>query len=165
MTFDLRSECARLAKLGQRRPSASARKELEEALASKWEGLQVTAARSLAAWGDEKSVAAIRALLETLAQKPAHWASTGAVADALKPLLRASDAEWVLQLCFERSNRHNRFALYSLLAGLPYQATLTELQARIESGGNSKELRAAMHAFMNARGHAATSVASSRRRR
>jgi hypothetical protein len=72
MSLDLKTQCEHLAALGTKPPSASARRELEEALHSKWEGVQVTAARVLAAWGDAASLVAVRSLLVEVSAKPAR---------------------------------------------------------------------------------------------
>src|SRR5688572_9828844 len=119
----LRTECERIERLGDDPPSEEARAEVERALESKWEGVQVTAARTLSQWGDRRSVGAIRVLLAQLAKKSARWSAAGAVVDALRPHLSATDIDWVLSLCLKESNRHNRSTLMTLLLGLPPQET------------------------------------------
>ena len=131
----LRSECERIEKLGHGPPSEDARAEVQRALQSKWEGVQVTAARALARWGDEKSVRAIRTLMTELAKKSARWSAAGAVVDALSPHLSAADIDWTLTLCLQESNRHNRSTLMLLLLGLPPQETRAALQRMVDAGG------------------------------
>jgi hypothetical protein len=143
--MDLREECDRISALGRRKPTDGSRKEVADALSSKWEGLQVTAAKALSAWGDKASVDLIRKSLIDFSKKPAHWAAAGAVADALKPHMRSDDVEWVLDLCLKHSNPHNRFALFGLLAVLPPKATVAALENRRHTAGHdSKEIKYAI---------------------
>jgi hypothetical protein len=131
----LRTECERIEKLGHGAASDEARAEIEKAFESKLEGVQVTAARALSQWGDQRSVAAIRVLLARLAKKSARWSAAGAVVDALRPHLTATDIAWVLSLCLKESNRHNRSTLMLLLLGLPPQETRVALQRLVNAGG------------------------------
>ena len=143
--MDLREECDRIAALGRRKPTAGSRKEIADALGSKWEGLQVTAAKALSAWGDEASIELIRKSLMDFSRKRAHWAAAGAVADALTPHLRPDDIEWVLDLWLKHSNPRNRFALSGLLAALPPKATAAALENRRQRPGHdSKEIKYVM---------------------
>ena len=74
---NLHERCAHLDSLARSRPNRNARAEVEAALYSKWEGLQVHAGRALAAWGDRESVDALRDWLRISLEKPAGWSVTG----------------------------------------------------------------------------------------
>lgn len=47
MPDDLQAICAELRQIGLRRETPAARKKLDEALSSKWDGVQVSAAKAL----------------------------------------------------------------------------------------------------------------------
>ena len=126
--MDLREQCDHLLRISSRGKNPVSHAELHEAIHSKWEGVQITAARGLARWGDDESVDAIKALLHEFSSKGAHWAATGAVADVLAPLLHEGDIPWVLDLFFESSNRHNRSFLTQLFNNLPPKVALQEVQ-------------------------------------
>jgi HEAT repeat protein len=141
----LRTECERIEKLGRGPASDDAREYVENALQSKWEGVQVTAARALSKWGDERSIQAIRRLVGELAKKSARWSAAGAVVDALRPHLSSTDIDWVLRLCLKESNRHNRSTLMLLLLGLPPHETRAALQRLTDAGGcDPAEIREAL---------------------
>ena len=145
MPSDLHEISRRLESLGAKRPSPSERLEVLNALASKWEGIRVSAARVLLRWGDSDSIAHVRSLLEEFAAKSGCYASAGAVAQALRPHLQANDLEWVIGLCFEQSNRHNCFMLTHLLEAFPTRPTLQVLERHKATGvSNVQELDAAI---------------------
>jgi hypothetical protein len=145
MAIDLKLHCEHIATLGTKQPSASARRELDEALYSKWEGVQVTAARALAAWGDEASLTAVRDLLAVLSTRPACWSAVGAIARALAPHVSVDDMEWILELFFEQCRKDNRFAMMPLLLALPRRETLLRIEARgLKSG---QDMQAIQHAL------------------
>jgi hypothetical protein len=131
MAIDLNAVCSRLDELGRRRPDEKSRAEVEGALSSKWEGVQVTAARALAAWSDERSVSLVRGLLERLSQKKAAWAAVGALANALAPKLKPTDLDWVFELFLRMARRNNRYALIPLFEVFDPNISVPALQARI----------------------------------
>jgi hypothetical protein len=132
---DLQAACKRIAELGNSKPTEAARKEVESAPQSKWEGVQVTAARTLSAWGDRNSLDLIRELLAQLSRKPAHWASAGALANSLAPHLGESDIQWVIDTC-SRAKPKNRFSLVVMFFRLPPKPTLAALEGCLTRGGH-----------------------------
>ena len=130
MSLDLKSHCEHLAALGTKPPSASARRELEEGLRSKWEGAQITAARALAAWGDADSLAAVRMVLAEISAKPARWSAVDAITKALVPHVTPDDSTWILDLYFDHCRKENRFTMMPLLEALPVQETFNAIKAR-----------------------------------
>ena len=129
---------SRLLELAAGEDTAEARQELETALSSKWEGIQVIAGRILAAWGGDASRASVRAWLERLCHK--HPGGVGAVAEAAKVLARVvegSDADWILDLYLARS-QPPRFWSYAhellpLLQAIPPDELLPRLTALARS--------------------------------
>jgi hypothetical protein len=130
---DLRALCEHLKQLGGREPSAATRRELEQALGSKWEGVQVTAARSLAAWGDAKSLDKVSTYLGELCLKPARWSAIGAVAEALVPHAASLGVTWIIELYLDRCRDQNRFSLWPLTDALPYEACAAFLERRLRA--------------------------------
>lgn len=105
----LRREGQALRELGARPPNAAARAALEEALASKWDGLNVIAARALCQWGDATSIARVRTALETLLADSRYRSPCGAIARTLMPHLGPADLQWAIDLLLEGAHRSNRF--------------------------------------------------------
>ena len=144
----LKIESARIAKLGDAVPSESARVELESAIQSKWQGLQVSAARSFLAWGDGQSVSAVKALLSELSKSRQNFSSVSTVAIALSSHLQAADLKWVLQLYFRESNPHNRSHLLPLFHRLPANDAAAALERCLDTKGyDAKEVRMAIHSL------------------
>jgi hypothetical protein len=115
---------SRLLELAAGPETPEAREELEAALSSKWEGIQVIAGRILAAWGGDLSRASLRAWLERLCDK--HANGGGAVAEAAEALahvVEGCDADWILELYLARSQppkfSGHAWELLPLLRGLP----------------------------------------------
>ena len=133
MATDLNAVCSRLDELGRRRPDGKSRAEVEGALSSKWEGVQVTAARALAAWGDERSLSLVRGLLERLSQKKAAWAAAGALANAIAPKLKPTDLDWVFELFLRIARRDNRYALIPLFEVFDPDISIRALQTRMDA--------------------------------
>ena len=116
---DLKAICARLESLSHSQPSEVHRREAEDALHSKWEGVQVWAGRCLAAWGGKRSVAALRAWLESTLTKEAGWAVRGEAIRALCQSYQAEDVDWLLDLYFETSDRLLRHEFLPVITALP----------------------------------------------
>jgi hypothetical protein len=147
-TDNLKSERARIAKLGDGKPSESARGELESAIQSKWQGVQVAAARALLSWGDARSVSAVKTLLSEHSKTRQSFSSVSTLAFALAPHLQASDLKWVLRLYFHESNPHNRSHLTSLFRALPAKETAAALERCLDAKGyDAKEVRLAIHSL------------------
>lgn len=91
----------RLRALGERKPDAAARAEVEAALVDKWWGLRTTAIATLGAWGDGVSIDRLKALLVAHAARDG-WNSWNrqardAAFKALGACLPASEANWALE--------------------------------------------------------------------
>lgn len=147
MAVDLNAVCSRLDELGRRRPNGKSRAEVEEALSSKWEGVQVSAARTLAAWGDERSLSLVRGLLERLSRRKAAWAAAGALANALAPRLKPTDLDWVFKLFLRMARRDNRYALIPLFEAFEPRISIPALQARLHrlTGNEAVDLGMALN--------------------
>lgn len=90
----------RLRALGERKPDADARADVEAALADKWWGLRTTAIATLGAWGDEVSVVRLKALLAEHAARDGWNSWNGqaraAAFKALGACLPDAEAHWAL---------------------------------------------------------------------
>ena len=64
MTDSIRDNCNRLRALANNRPNAIGRQQVADALVSKFEGVQASAAKTLGAWGDATSVDRLKTLLK-----------------------------------------------------------------------------------------------------
>jgi hypothetical protein len=147
MSLDFQATAKRLAELAETSPTPEGRKEVSEVALSKWEGLQVAAARTLCTWGDEDSLRTVRELLERLSQDRQRHSSILAVGRALSRSLKLQDLDWVLALYFEKANPHNRIWLSQLLVATPREPTLKALEARIDVRGyDQTEVRDAIAA-------------------
>jgi hypothetical protein len=130
MAVDLKEECDRLQGLVGQRGSPAAREQLVAGLHSKWEGVQLVAARALLEWGDPASLASVKELLVGVAGKDRRNSATRVLAHALAPHLGEDDMDWVLDLYFGSSLRWNRRWLARLFDQLPEQATVEAIGRR-----------------------------------
>lgn len=134
----------RLAKQG-RTPEAQA--EIEAALHSKWEGVQVVAGRILAEWRGRKSVEAIRAwLLRSFGKE--HGSTVQAEATkALAECFEAQDIAWILDLYFSVPDVYHKHTLaLHLIRKLPAEEARDRIVAEINSS-DLENRRAAMKAI------------------
>ena len=95
---DLRAICGELNRIGLRPVTPKAHAKVQEALSSKWEGVQIAAAKTLSQWGDDESSQALRNLLDSVAAKPGRQSAALAIAKLLGPQLKPSDLDWVVDL-------------------------------------------------------------------
>jgi hypothetical protein len=144
--IDLHALCSRLTKLGGRKPDDASRAEVEEALHSKWEGVQVTAARALAMWGDARSLYLVQQLLVEVSQKPARWAAAGALVRALAPHLTSADLPWIVDLFVRVARRDVRFCLVPLFEALEPRVAIPMLEVELAkaTGLTAFDLRVAL---------------------
>ncbi|MEW8035810.1 MAG: hypothetical protein AB2817_07030 [Candidatus Thiodiazotropha sp.] len=132
----------RLSELAVRKPNAGFVEEVDAALESKHEGIQVCAAKTLGAWGDEKSIEKLKSGIEKLAKLPARWGAVSAMSKSLAPHLKQNDIDWVLSLYLNNSNPHNRFSLSALLMALPKVEAMRKLELKLNRGGvDPKDVR------------------------
>jgi hypothetical protein len=114
MPNDLHAICEELRQLGLRPETPAARAKLEEALSSKWEGVQVAAAKALSRWGDPRSVRSLKELLVAVAVKKGRSSTCGAVAKLLYPHMQTSDLDWLIDILIHGSRGRNCFELACL---------------------------------------------------
>jgi len=119
MNVEINRECARLESLLHSRPNETARKEVEVALRSKWEGVQVWAGRVLAAWGGRRSVDALRGWLEVSLSKEAGWAIRGEAIRSLCQCYEPRDVPWLLDMYFSAADRLLRHEFSPVILALP----------------------------------------------
>jgi hypothetical protein len=127
------------------KPTQKRRVEAEALLASKWDGVQVSAAQVLAAWGGRESVGALRTWLELRVDRRDPSTSVvrpGAV--ALGQCVEEEDVEWALDLYLKAGpDTYRQNELFPLLEGLPRSSTVSLVKRRAASGddGAKRALR------------------------
>jgi hypothetical protein len=149
MSFDLKIERDRLLHLAATGDSPATRAALVDALHSKWEGIQITAARALANWGDESSLAEIKQVLLETASKDRRQSAIQELADCLSPHICENDMPWVLDLYLSQSKRTNRYSLLGLFRNLPPKQTILAMRRFAQTGNvdprDEKDLIAAFN--------------------
>lgn len=138
MTTDFKNLCARLEGLAHSRPDEERRREVEDALHSKWEGVQVWAGRVLAAWGGRRSIEALRGWLESARPKEAGWAVRGEAIRALCQCYEPEDVSWLLDLYFETSDRLLRHEFLPVITALPEAAVRKRINLEAKSPSPSR---------------------------
>lgn len=95
----LRERCVRLRMLATRAPDAAARREIDEALASKWRGVRIVAIGTLGSWADAASVERLKGLVAVPPPRGQCWEreAQAAAAKALAACLPPSEAAWALE--------------------------------------------------------------------
>ena len=122
MNTEINNQCARLESLLHIRPTEALRDEVESALRSKWEGVQVWAGRVLAAWGGRRSIDALRRWLEASLPKDAGWAVRGEAIRSLCVCYQPRDIQWLMDLYFGAEDRLLRHEFSPLIIQLPEPA-------------------------------------------
>ena len=142
MNVEINRECARLESLLHSRPNETARKEVEDALRSKWEGVQVWAGRVLAAWGGRRSIDALRGWLEVSLSKEAGWAIRGEAVRSLCQCYEPRDVPWLLDLYFSAADRLLRHEFSPVILALPEDVVRERiaLEARSQIKPDEKQL-------------------------
>jgi len=130
--------CGRLESLLYTRPTEAARQEVERALNSKWEGVQVWAGRVLASWGGRRSVDALRGWLEGSMRKEAGWAVRGEAIRSLGQCHQPRDVEWLLDMYFDATDRLLRHEFLPLIEALPEDAVRQRIAQERRSGVQSR---------------------------
>lgn len=139
---DLKQVAARLRDLGEQPVTPDARREVEQALQSKWEGIQAVAARTLARWGGRESVDALRGWLLHGYEKQRGWAIRGVAIEALTACYERQDIPWILDLFFASRSILTRYELlWPMMVSLPASAVSQRL--RVESQSLERDRRAA----------------------
>lgn len=137
MNSKINEACGRLESLLYTRPTEVTRQEVERALNSKWEGVQVWAGRVLASWGGRRSVDALRTWLEASMCKEAGWAVRGEAIRSLCQCYQSRDVEWLLDMYFDATDRLLRHEFLPLIEALPEDAVrhriAQERQSEVQS--------------------------------
>ena len=145
MPNDLHVICEELRQIGLRSETPAARAKLEEALSSKWDGVQVAAAESLSRWGDPRSVHSLKELLVAVVAKPRRGSTTHGVVKSLYPHLQPSDMDWVIDVFVHQSKADNLLWLSSLFEAFAPDQVRRRLAAEKTHGGKVAEaVRAAI---------------------
>jgi hypothetical protein len=141
---ELHDIALRLNALGNKRPSAAARRDVMEALNAKAHGIQINAAKVLASWGDKESIAVLQQLLiETAtARQTDSGAKLTVLVDLLIPHVTKLEKDWVIELYFSVNSSTSKHSLRSLLYAFPFKATASAIAARYRAGKNVNEIPA-----------------------
>ena len=147
---DLKNISERLKELGGQRPTPESRREVEGALANKWEGVQVTAAKILANWGGPESVSILRDWLHSCDERKYGWSVTGVAVNALAKCVSSADVDWVLEEYFERPGVAAKHELLPLVLSLSPDNRKVRERLSAESRSPDRDRRqAAMKAIGN----------------
>jgi len=138
--------CLQLETLTHGKPTSVKRKEVDDALQSRWEGVQVCAGRVLASWGDRDSIDKLRGLLESSLSKESGWAIRGEAVRALSECYKAEDIPWILDLYFETKDRLRRHELLPLITSLPKDVVTRRIKKELKNELETRRDAAAMAA-------------------
>ena len=143
MPNDLHAICEELRQIGLNPETPAARAKLEKALSSKWDGVQVAAAKALSRWGDQRSVRSLKELLSLVASKPNRNSTTHGVVKALYPHIKSSDLDWVIDVFVRGSRADNRGWIAMLFGAFPANEVRRRLAAEKLHGGKlERDVRA-----------------------
>lgn len=150
--------CAWLRNIGRRPPSAAHRRELHEALASKIDGVVVSAAHGLCGVGDRESVDAVRRRLEEYILLPRRESTIAGLLNALGPVITREHYVWAIEL-YDRYPDDFPYPFWPFFNALPSRdlcAALDECTG-VVSSRTIKDLRnRTMHATMQGAGRRGT---------
>lgn len=145
MATDLHLICEELREVGLHPATRAAREKIAGALSSKWDGVQVAAAKALSQWGDPLSINTLRDLLVAVAAKPNRSSTVHAVTMALYPHMQPSDLDWVLDLFIHRTRPGNRLHVAGLFEAFAPNLVRGRLAAMLDDAhGAKRDLRAAI---------------------
>jgi hypothetical protein len=146
MNIEINDRCARLKSLLHSKPNDLLREEVEHAVHSKWEGIQVCAGRVLANWGDRRSIESLREWLRSTLHKKSGWAVRGQAIRLLCQCYQSDDIHWLLDLYFEEENRLLRHEFLPLVIALPESAVrkriILESRSEIDRRREAAEIAA-----------------------
>ena len=138
MNSQINDACSRLESLLYTRPNEATREEVERALGSKWEGVQVWAGRVLATWGGRRSIEALRRWLEASMSKEAGWAVRGEAIRSLCQCYQERDIVWLLDMYFAAMDRLLRHEFLPLIEALPEKAVRHRIALERRSSTKSR---------------------------
>lgn len=102
--------------------SAANRVLVDEALASKWEGVQSVALQVLGTWGDDGSRRRLRDFIERVDERPHGWAIRGVAVRALSGCVTRQDAAWALDRLFSLEGVLAKHEFVPVVLALPPDA-------------------------------------------
>jgi hypothetical protein len=143
----LNEECSRLVELRRLRPTPERWEEAIRALNSKYEGVQVHAARVLGEWGGQRSTTLLKEWLVRNLEREAGWSAVGVATRELRRCVILDDSEWILELYFTAEDVACRHSLLGLAVVLP--SDLLRERAAIESGSSDPRRQAAAKVLLN----------------
>ena len=112
-------EAERLRHLGSLKPNEERMSVAEEALSSKWEGVQSVALQVFGGWGGEKAIHLIRRFLEGAFVREHGWSIRKVAVTELAKLVGPDDVDWVLDLYFSRPGVLGKHELLPIVLSLP----------------------------------------------
>ncbi len=139
---ELHDIAQRLSELGKKKPSATARREVTEALSAKAHGIRINAAKVLAEWGDNESIEALKNLLEvcTMQKQTDFGSKLSTIVDLLIPHVDKLERDWMIELYFSTIDSTTKHNLRPLLYAFPLKATASAIAARYRAGKNVDEI-------------------------
>ncbi|MFO1251018.1 MAG: zinc-ribbon domain containing protein [Inhella sp.] len=144
----LRTEVRALRALGDAVPTAAARRSIESALHSKWNGLRVTAVKTLCRWGDAQSVRCAREALARECAGDGRASACAPMAKALATHVCEADLAWVMDLYLNQAHRSHRWQLHPLLQAFgaaTVQGRLSALRGQMLDVEGERELATLLH--------------------
>lgn len=121
---------------------------VEEALTSKWEGVQSVALQVLGGWGDAQSRALLRSAIEQLDGREAGFSIRGVAVRAVAACITGDDAGWALDRLFALDGGLAKHTFLPVILALPVDSTQARLLAEAFSP-NRDDRQAAMKAIGN----------------
>jgi hypothetical protein len=121
---------------------------VEEALGSKWEGVQSVALQVLGTWGDAQSRALLRSAIEQLDARQYGWSIRGVAVRALSACVTSDDADWALDRLFALEGELAKHEFLPVVRALPVDSVQTRLLVEASSS-NRDDRQAAMKAIGN----------------
>ncbi|TAL35139.1 MAG: hypothetical protein EPN97_07625 [Alphaproteobacteria bacterium] len=135
MQPDLRTICDELVQLGASKSTPASRKKVDEAIASKWDGVKVAAAKALSQWGDPESVQTLKELFTSVASQPQRSSALSTIARLLTPHLQSSDLDWVCDLFLHKTHGSNGLGFLGILDSFSPHDVLKRLEGQTPGGG------------------------------
>lgn len=145
--MDVKANSLKLKELQDRRRTPEQFSFVREMLDSKFEGLQAGAIKVLGAWGGSDEKTLIREFLSRTFQRDFAWSVRGVAISALYPLIEPDDANWILEICFSRTEMTERHEILRLFSRLTPDKTRSFLSEKLRSD-NSIDRWAAARAIM-----------------
>jgi hypothetical protein len=134
----------RLRRLARTREKPETRREVEEALSSKWEGVRANAARVLGIWGGRRSVEALRAALDSSMDLRAGWALRSVLVRALCSCADpVEDAAWMLDCYFDAAvhsqKRASQWEFWPFVSVVPKPLLRERIEVELRSASTTRK--------------------------